>query len=208
MRRPGPVRGGHPDPRRTTGRQQDRGAEWPGTRQPQPSNSINSAVDVTGRSQTNPRQTYAAGTPPTSGRPASNSRPGSSGRPTSMTDPAGACHRAARASSSLTGPGSPLTATCSGPARNASAAARCQPAERGNRCTNSETDDTAASAKARYAALPVNAAAVSRAWLIEESPEGAAPSVGSRGRRISTPASSAVSKNATGRSLPPDVPVA
>ena len=49
---------------------------------------------VTGRSQTKPRQTYAAGPPSTRGRWASSGTPGASGGPTTTTVPPGATVRA------------------------------------------------------------------------------------------------------------------
>ncbi len=55
-----------------------------------------SGTSVTGRSQTNPRQTYAAAAPPTSGRPASSGA--ESGSPATTTDPPGAAERAAESS--------------------------------------------------------------------------------------------------------------
>src|SRR5262245_2805280 len=91
-----------------------RGAARPRHAQAGASWAARSAGSVTGRSQTNPRHTYAAGAPPTSGRLASSGTPGWSGSPATTTAPAGASRTAVLTSSSRA-PAGPTTATSTGP---------------------------------------------------------------------------------------------
>ena len=84
-----------------------------------PIQAASAAGSVSGRSQTIPRQTYAAARPPTSGRSASSGGPAGSGRGVADRDHqpgrrAGQRHRGA-APSGAGSPGSPTTATSRGP---------------------------------------------------------------------------------------------
>ena len=89
---------------------------------------------VVGSSQTNPRHTYAAATPPTSGRSRSSGGSCAPGSPTATTSP-GAVDRSATACSARVAGSStgPTTATSRGPSRSASTTASAAPAARGKR---------------------------------------------------------------------------
>src|SRR6478735_7772532 len=79
--------------------------------------------------------------------------PGASGAPAARTSP-GEGERRATSSSVAAWASSPTTATCSGPARDASAAARVQPAKRGSRPASAPAAAIAASARSRCSAQP------------------------------------------------------
>src|SRR4051794_17377598 len=119
--------------------------------------ALRADTSVTGVEHTKPRQTYAAGRPPTSGRSASSGTPEVSGSPVTTTAPGLVEARAAAASTSRSGPAGPLTATSSGPASSASPTAAAQPAARGARSTSRAREASAASPSSRWRGAPASA---------------------------------------------------
>src|SRR5712691_8088647 len=144
------------------------------------SSSRRSAGVVTGRRQVNPRQTYAAGAPPTRPRPASSGADSRVPSPSARTDPGGAACSAARSRSPVRGSSDgPAIAISTGPASSASATARPVPQARGYFPATGASTPSAAAAAARCRAEPVRDAYASSASAAANAPEGVAPSSGS-----------------------------